>query len=68
MRFVAADYSNVEALVKILEDNKVDTVITTLASNMDPSPFINLIQAADQSKATRRFIPNAWSGFVYKPE
>jgi hypothetical protein len=39
-----------------------------MASNLDASPFISLIQAADKSKVTRRFIPNAWSGFVYKPE
>ncbi|KAF2193702.1 NAD(P)-binding protein [Zopfia rhizophila CBS 207.26] len=68
VRIVAADYSNIDSLIKIFEDNKVDTVISTANSSPDPTPELNLIKAADRSKVTRRFIPNVWSGIDYTAE
>lgn len=37
-------------------------------SGMDTTPEMNLIQAAEKSKVTRRYIPNMWSAIVYRPE
>jgi hypothetical protein len=58
-----------DSLVQLLEDHKVDTVISTIVTpDGDTTPELNLIKAADQSKVTRRFIPSVWSGFDYTPE
>ncbi|KAF2676089.1 NAD(P)-binding protein [Lentithecium fluviatile CBS 122367] len=67
-RVLAADYTNTDALVKLLEENKIDTVITTLNAGMDITPETNLVHAAARSSVTRRYIPNVWSALVYKPE
>ncbi|KAF2692136.1 NAD(P)-binding protein [Lentithecium fluviatile CBS 122367] len=62
-----ADYSDPDSLVQLLEDNKIDTVISTIAG-LDQAPEVNLIKAADRSTITRRFIPSVWSGFDYTQE
>lgn len=59
---VPVDYSDVKALTEALEINNVHTVISTM--NMLPvegRPHeIELIRAADASKATRRMISSSW--------
>lgn len=65
--FVPADYANVDALVKILEDNKVDTVISTINAMGQVNAEMNLIQAADKSTITKRFLPSIW-GIRYTDE
>ncbi|KAH6961727.1 hypothetical protein BKA56DRAFT_424379, partial [Ilyonectria sp. MPI-CAGE-AT-0026] len=61
---IPVDYSNVEALTKVLEENNVHTVIS--AQTMLPTPGsggpkeIELIRAADASKTTKRMISSDW--------
>jgi hypothetical protein len=56
------DYSNVEALTRVLEDNKIHTLISALT--MFPSEGevreVELIRAADASKTTKRMISSEW--------
>lgn len=64
-----ATYSDQDALVKLLEDNKIDTVISTI-SNYDNSHSteMNVIEAAERSSVTHRYIPSIWSAFDYTEE
>ncbi|KAF2649202.1 NAD(P)-binding protein [Lophiostoma macrostomum CBS 122681] len=64
---ISADYSNVESIVKALEENKIDTVISTLGSTFGTEPELALIEAASKSTATKRYIPSTW-GLRYTPE
>lgn len=58
---VVADYGSVEGLVALLEENHVDTVISTIDMMQGiTNPDLNLIEAAQQSSVTKRFIPNMW--------
>ncbi|KAK4031287.1 isoflavone reductase [Parachaetomium inaequale] len=60
---VPVDYSDVDAVVKVLEDNNIHTVVSGLAMHSadgKPPLEIELIRAADRSKATKRFISSAW--------
>lgn len=59
IQVIAVDYDNIEALKKVLNDNLVDTVISTLFVT-DSTPQSNLIHAAEASPHTRRFIPSVW--------
>ncbi|KXX76833.1 Isoflavone reductase IRL [Madurella mycetomatis] len=60
---VPVDYSDVGAVVKVLEDNNIDTVVSGIAMHSpdgsEPKE-IELIQAADLSKTTKRFISSDW--------
>jgi hypothetical protein len=55
----------VDSLVALLDDYKIDTVISTMNSLGDPTPELNLIKAATRAKTTHRFVPNIFSGFDY---
>jgi hypothetical protein len=68
-RFVATDYKDVTALTKILEDNNVHTVISTLFMSPNAAGLLeqNLIWAADASKTTKRFVPSEF-GFPQRDE
>jgi len=60
---LAVDYSNVDAIVKVLEDNNIETVISGIAMHsIDGSTphEIELIQACDRSKVTKRLISSEW--------
>ncbi|KAF2495431.1 NAD(P)-binding protein [Lophium mytilinum] len=67
-RVLAADYTSVDALVALLEANKIAVVISTVKSLVDTTPEFNLIKAAARSNVTKRFIPNAWSALEFKHE
>lgn len=60
---IPVDYSDVDATVKVLEDNNVDTVVSGIAMHSadgsTPNEF-ELIRAADLSKTTRRLISSGW--------
>ncbi|KLU84770.1 hypothetical protein MAPG_03806 [Magnaporthiopsis poae ATCC 64411] len=63
---VAVDYTDVDALAKVLEDNKVHTVVSAIAMHSEvisgtPPGEINLIHAADQSSTTKRIISSGWA-------
>ncbi len=66
---IAVDYSDVEAVTKTLEDNKVHTVISTIGMYpMGSEPKeIELIRAANASKVTKRMISSDW-GVPHKQE
>lgn len=57
------DYNDIDALTSFLEEHDIHTVIcafgitaTSLATSQ-----LNLIKAADASKATKRFIPSSFA-------
>ncbi|KAM5341321.1 hypothetical protein ACJ41O_014352 [Fusarium nematophilum] len=66
-RIIATDYGSADGLVSILEDNKVDTVISALGGLAPPEAEKALIHAAEASSATRRFIPSVF-GVKYRPD
>ena len=68
VRLVSTDYKNVTALVEILENNNVHTVISALVMMPDAGgPLeLNLIQAADVSKTTRRMVASDFGFPQYK--
>ncbi|KAJ4341946.1 hypothetical protein N0V95_007071 [Ascochyta clinopodiicola] len=58
----AVEYSNIEQLAQILEENKVHTVISTIVM-YDPvaaQSERNLIAAAAKSASTKRFVQSNW--------
>lgn len=60
---VYVDYGNVPALQDLLEANRVEIVISCL-SLIDPSigaAQLNLVQAANLSSYTKKFIASQWS-------
>ncbi|KAF1807933.1 NAD(P)-binding protein [Eremomyces bilateralis CBS 781.70] len=58
VRIVPVDYTSVDALVKVLEENKVDTILATVNGQADPE--VNLIAAADKATSTKRYVPTVW--------
>ncbi|KAF5006971.1 hypothetical protein FDECE_6687 [Fusarium decemcellulare] len=59
---IVVDYNDVASLTKVLEDNKVDTVVSALSSMPDQGtpPEVNLVRAAEASQVTRRFVASNW--------
>ncbi|KAF7673508.1 hypothetical protein GT037_008123 [Alternaria burnsii] len=55
---LATDYDNVNSIVKQLETNDVDTVISTLSSTFGTDSEIALTKAADSSTKTARYVPS----------
>lgn len=64
---IPVDYDSMEALTTVLEDHKVEIVISTLFVTFDGTPQVNLVHAAEASTYTRRFIPSIW-GILYSRE
>ncbi|KAJ6180935.1 hypothetical protein N7519_011396 [Penicillium mononematosum] len=66
---IPAQYSNIESLTKLPEDNKIDTIVSAIiVVDYDASSSqLNLIAAADQSSSTKRFIPSEY-GIAYTEE
>ncbi|KAI0460293.1 NAD(P)-binding protein [Xylaria acuta] len=59
---LAVDYSNIEALTQVLEDNNIHTLISALTFNAQGGvpPEVELVLAADASKTTKRYVANNW--------
>jgi len=66
-KILPVDYNDPDALVQILEDNEIDTVLSTVQSGDGPGPEISLSEASERSSVTRRFIPAIW-GCQCQPE
>ncbi|KAI1374560.1 NAD(P)-binding protein [Hypoxylon crocopeplum] len=66
-RLIAADYDDVTSLVKLLEENNVETVISGTNNFTGGGAEINLIRASELSSTTKRFIPSVW-GCRYGPD
>jgi hypothetical protein len=64
---LAINYDDVDSIVSTLEENKIDTLISTLGSTFGVDPELALIKAADMSAVTKRYIPSFW-GIKYTPE
>ncbi|KXH43657.1 hypothetical protein CSIM01_11984 [Colletotrichum simmondsii] len=62
-KIVLADYSNIEALSLLLEENSVETVISTIGFTGPEAAQsqLNLIAAADKANSTHRFVPSEFS-------
>ncbi|KAL0944654.1 NmrA-like family protein [Colletotrichum truncatum] len=64
-KFVAVDYNDIEGLVKTLEAQKIDTIISAMSiEGAVEQAQLNLIAAADKSQTTRRFIPSEFAGYT----
>ncbi|CAG8424836.1 unnamed protein product [Penicillium salamii] len=59
-RILSVDYSDPESLQRILEEHNIHTVISavTLQTDVSGQSQLNLIEAADRSKVTKRFMPS----------
>ena len=60
--FVSVDYSDIDSMANVLDDNKVHTVISALrvfdsATSLAES---NLVKAAAKADSTKRFVASAW--------
>ena len=69
MSYLQANYNDIVATTKMLEDNGIDTVVSAISieSEVTSMSQINLIKAADRAKTTTRFIPSEY-GFIATPE
>jgi dTDP-4-dehydrorhamnose reductase len=59
---IAVDYTNISQLTRVLEENNVHTVISTIMM-YDPvaaQAERNLVAAADQALSTKRFVASNW--------
>jgi hypothetical protein len=56
------DYNNIENLTKILEDNNVHTIISTIAMRdaVASQSELSMIAAATKSFSTKRFVASSW--------
>ncbi|KAG4274463.1 hypothetical protein FPRO04_09421 [Fusarium proliferatum] len=66
-KVIAVDYTDVDKLAAMLETNRIEIVISTINSLDDVSAELNLIQAADKSASTKRYIPSIY-GIQYTEE
>ncbi|OWY48760.1 NAD(P)-binding protein [Alternaria alternata] len=66
-KVIAVDYTKPDSIARTLEENRIDTVISTLGSMSGTDPEMALIEAANKSGITQRYIPSTW-GIKYTPE
>ena len=59
-KVLAVDYSDPKGLQSALEEHEIHTVISAVSLQTEASgqSQLNLIEAADRSKATKRFMPS----------
>ena len=57
-----ADYSDIESLTNLLESSKINTVVSAVSVLDDTTSAapLNLIEAAERSSSTKRFIPSEY--------
>jgi hypothetical protein len=61
-KILAVDYTNIEELIKVLEENNIHTVVSGIVM-YDPTAAQaerNFIAAADKSSCTKRFVASNW--------
>ncbi|KAJ5681724.1 uncharacterized protein N7477_001664 [Penicillium maclennaniae] len=68
-RFVQIDYNDITSMTKELERHNVHTIISALGliSDAASQSQLNLIDAAERSSVTKRFIPSEYS-FIQTPD
>ncbi|EEU37358.1 uncharacterized protein NECHADRAFT_51335 [Fusarium vanettenii 77-13-4] len=65
VEYAEVDYDDIEGTAKMLDSNKVDTVISALTiAGPSAQAQLNLIAATDKSSSTHRFIPSEYAGYV----
>lgn len=57
---MAVDYTDTGRLTEQLETNKIEIVISIINSLGEVSAELSLIQAAEKSASTKRYIPSIW--------
>ncbi|RBR26253.1 uncharacterized protein FIESC28_00898 [Fusarium coffeatum] len=57
---LAVDSHDVDALTQLFEKHNVHTIISTFGMNGPTPPELELIQAAEASQSTKRFISSDW--------
>ncbi|KAJ5890850.1 uncharacterized protein N7473_007078 [Penicillium subrubescens] len=69
VQLVQIDYNDIPTMTVELERHNVHTIISAigLVSNETSQSQLNLIEAAEKSKSTKRFIPSEYS-FIQTPE
>ncbi|KAM0202706.1 hypothetical protein ACHAPA_012289 [Fusarium lateritium] len=69
VRIVPVDYSSVSSIIEVLEKNNIDTLVSAigLGGSALPDAELPLIQAAEQSSVTKRFIASVF-GATYGKE
>ncbi|KZL85863.1 hypothetical protein CI238_05750 [Colletotrichum incanum] len=65
-KFIPVDYSNAASLINILDSKNVETVISTIGLHTEETEKaqLNLIEAARQSKKTKRFMPSEFGALI----
>ncbi|KAJ6161358.1 hypothetical protein N7470_004754 [Penicillium chermesinum] len=60
---VQIDYNDIPSMARVLEDVHVDTIVSAigLVSDETSQAQLNLIEAAEKSRTTKRFIPSEFS-------
>lgn len=66
-KVIAVDYTDVDKIAAMLETNSIEIVISTINALDDVSAELNLIQAAEKSASTKRYIPSIY-GIQYTEE
>ena len=66
-KVVSINYGSVDSIVQALQENNIDTLLSTIDSTAGAAPELTLIEAADRSTVTKRYIPSSW-GIKYTPE
>ena len=64
---VSINYDSVDSIVQVLQENNIDTLLSTIDSTTGAASELTLIEAADRSTVTKRYIPSSW-GIKYTPE
>ncbi|KAM6527593.1 hypothetical protein FALCPG4_008649 [Fusarium falciforme] len=58
---IAVDYNNIDALASILETHQVQIVISAIDTLNGSAPELSLIQAAEKSATTKRYVSSFWA-------
>ncbi|KAF5009987.1 hypothetical protein FDECE_3824 [Fusarium decemcellulare] len=58
---IQVDYNDVDTLASILEAQQVQIVISSIVTLGGGAPELNLIQAAEKSSTTKRYVPSFWA-------
>ena len=63
VQHIQVDYSDVSLLANAIQKHEIDTIISTIGIYSDETSQaqLNLIQAAEKSTVTKRFIPSEYS-------
>jgi dTDP-4-dehydrorhamnose reductase len=67
---LAVDYTDVDALTRVLDQNNIDVVISAIFIYDEESSAmeINVVKAAEKSKTTKRFIISNWGILIPSEE